>query len=102
MIVANEVAQGETIVRGDEVNARARMPVVVAEEIAAPGEPGRQFAHRPAVSFPEAPHAVAIFAIPLTPEHREVADLVTVWSDVPRFGDQLHGREHRILLDDVE
>ena len=32
----------------------------------------------------------------------EVADLVAAVADVPRLGDQLHLREHRVLVDDVE
>ena len=33
---------------------------------------------------------------------REVADLIAALADVPRLGDELHARDHGILLDDVE
>ena len=78
------------------------MPAVVREQIAAAGEPRSQLADRAAVAFPETPDTIAILAVPLAPEHGEVADLIAVWSEVPRLGDQLHFGEHRVLLDDVE
>ena len=67
-----------------------------------PGEPRRQLRHRAAVAAPEAPHRVAVLAVPLRPLRREVADLVAAFTEIPRLGDQLHLREHRILVDDVE
>ena len=35
-------------------------------------------------------------------QHGEVADLVAARAHVPRLGDQLHLREDRVLVDDVE
>ena len=55
-----------------------------------------------ACAAPEVAHRVAVDAVPLRPEHREVADLVAARPDVPRLGDQLHLREHRVLVDRVE
>ncbi len=55
-----------------------------------------------AVPLPEAADAVAVLAVPLGPEHREVAHLVAARADVPGLGDQLHLREDRVLVDDVE
>ena len=55
-----------------------------------------------AVALPEAADAVAVLAVPLGPQHREVAHLVAALAQVPRLGDQLHLREHRVLVDDVE
>ena len=62
----------------------------------------RQLTDRAAVAFPETPDAIAILAVPFAPEHGKIADLITLWSDVPGLGDQFHFGKNRILLDDVE
>ena len=55
-----------------------------------------------ACAAPEVAHRVAVDAVPLAPQHREVADLVAARADVPRLGDELDLREHRVLVDGVE
>src|SRR5205814_8645335 len=77
-------------------------PLAVAlVEIGRAAEAGREFRNA-AVPSPEVAHGVAVDPVPLGPEDREIADLVTAGPDVPRFGDQLHLGQHRILVDDVE
>ena len=71
-------------------------------KIAAAGEPRGQFAHSAAAALPKAPNAIAILAVPLGPEHGEIADLIAVRAEVPRLGDELHLGKHRVLMDDVE
>ena len=51
---------------------------------------------------PEVAHDVAVDAVPLAPQHREVADLVAAGADVPGLGDELDLREDRVLVDGVE
>ncbi|CAB4743432.1 unannotated protein [freshwater metagenome] len=48
---------------------------------------------------PEVAHAVAVLAVPLRPQWRELADLIAAGADIPRLGDELDPPEHRILLD---
>ena len=55
-----------------------------------------------ACAAPEVAHHVAVDAVPLRPQDGEVADLVAARADVPRLGDQLHLREHGVLVDRVE
>ena len=102
LVVTDQIAQREAIVRGDEVDARARAPAVVGKEIAAAGEPRSELADRAAVAFPEPPDTIAILAVPFAPEHGKIADLITMRSDVPRLGDQLHFGKNRVLLNDIE
>ena len=71
-------------------------------EIAAAGKARRQLGDRAAVPLAEFTDGVAILAVPLGPENREVADLVAALADVPGFGDELDLGENRILMDDVE
>src|SRR5262249_12855586 len=97
-----EVLQVETVVAGDEIDAGVRLPTVVAEEVAAAGEPGGEFRHRAAVALPEPANAIAVLAVPLAPLDGEVAYLVAALADVPRLSDQLDARQHGILLDNFK
>ena len=54
------------------------------------------------VPAPDVAHRVAVHAVPLRPEHREVAHLVAARAEIPGLGDQLDLREHRVLVDHVE
>ena len=102
VVVADQVAESEPVVARDEVDARARLPPVVRVQVARPGEPRGHLVHRPAVPLPELPHAVPVLAVPLRPARREVAHLIPARPDVPRLGDHLHLRQHRVLNDHVE
>ena len=82
------LAEGRRPVAGVEVGAAGE----------AVGELGQRAARRRARS--RAP--VAVLAVPLRPQRREVAHLVAALADVPGLGDQLDLAEHRVLLDEVE
>ena len=101
-VVADQVAQGEAVVRGDVVDAGGRTAVVVAETVAGAGNTAREFAQRharaAAIVQPEAAHAVAVAVVPLLPAGREIAELVAAGADVPRFGYQAPSRQHRVGL----
>ena len=105
-LVRRQVPQRETVVRGDEVDRGERPPTVFLVEVAGAGEPATEFADpgpdAARAAQPEVAHAVAVLAVPLRPQRREVAHLVATGADVPRLGDQLGGADHRVLLDDVE
>src|SRR5581483_10055349 len=96
VVVRDEVAQSEPVVRGDEVDRRERPPAVLLVEVCGPAEAGREVAER-GLAPPEVAHRVAVDAVPLRPEDREVADLIAAGTDVPWLGDQLHLGQDRIL-----
>jgi hypothetical protein len=102
LIVAYQILQVEAVVAGHEVDAGVRFPAAVRVEVAAPAKPGRKFRHDATVPFPEPPYRVAVLAVPLRPQHRKVPDLIPALAEVPRLGDQLHLRDDRVLVDDVE
>ena len=77
------------------------MAPVVLVEVARAGQARGELADR-RLAAPEVAHDVAVDAVPLRPQDREVADLVAAGPDVPRLGDQLDLGEHRVLVDDVE
>ena len=91
----------EAVVRGDEVDRREGPPAVALVEIGGAGEPVGELP-RGRLAAPEVAEQVAVQAVPLRPEDREVADLVAAVADVPRLGDQLHLGQDRVLVDDVE
>ena len=83
------------------IDADGRRPVASYRS----DEPVRRAANSPSpcsCAAPEVAHAVAVAAVPLRPQRREVADLVAAFADVPRLGDQLDLADDRILLDHVE
>ena len=87
---------------GDEVDAGVRPAAVGLVEVAGAGEPVGDVGHPGAGAAPEVAHGVAVAAVPLGPQDREVADLVAALADVPRLGDQLDPAHHRVLVDQVE
>jgi hypothetical protein len=101
LVVRDEVAQREAVVRGDEVDRRERLAPVVLVQVGRAGEALRELADV-RLPAPEIAHRVAVLPVPLRPQHGEVADLVAARADVPRLGDELHLREDGILVDDVE
>src|SRR5947209_15605109 len=68
LIVTDQIANAEAIVRGYEVHARVRTSSVVGVKVATPRQTRGQFADAPAMSFPEPEDAVAILAVPFTPK----------------------------------
>ena len=101
-VVGDEVAHGEAVVRRHEVDRRDRQPSVVAVEVGRAGQPERQVAYPAVAEGPERAHRVAVLAVPLRPQRRELTDLVAAVADVPGLGDQLRLADHRVLVDDVE
>ena len=94
--------QREPVVRGHEVDRRVRAAAVGLVEVAAAGQARGELAERAGLAAPEVADGVAVLAVPLRPQRREVADLVAAGPDVPRLGDQLGLADHRVLLDQVE
>ncbi len=102
VVVRDEVVQGEAVVAGDEVDGGQRASTVVLVEIGGARQPGRELRQCPRLAAPQVPYRVAVLSVPLGPQGREVAHLVAALAHVPRFGDQLHLGDHRVLLHQVE
>ena len=102
VVVRDEVAQREAVVGGDEVDRRRRPPGVGLVQVGAAGEAVAELGQRRRLAAPEVADRVAVAAVPLRPQRREVADLVAALADVPRLGDQLDLRDDGVLLDEVE
>ena len=100
-VVADQVAQSESIVGGDEIDAGVRPPAVMLVEIGGSSKPVRHFADAPSRLSRNADR-VAIFSVPFRPERGKVADLIAAFANIPWLCDQLHLREDRVLMNDVE
>ena len=101
LVVGDEVAQGEAVVGGHEVDAGHRPATGVLVEVGRAGDPGGELAQR-RLAAPEVADGVAVGAVPLRPLRGEAADLVAAGADVPRLGDQLDLAHHRVLLHELE
>ena len=88
-VVADQIFQREAVVRGHEIDAGVRPAAIVLVEIAAAGEAVGEIGELAFVALPVTAHRVAIFAVPLRPQHGKVAHLVAAAADVPGLGDQL-------------
>ena len=69
VVVGNEVIEREAVVRGDEIDARVRLLAAVLIEIGAAGQAVGEFADEALVTLPIAADGVAVFAVPLGPQH---------------------------------
>src|SRR5215469_3502619 len=87
---------------GDKIQAGAGHATGLLIKIAATRQTCGQLRDGTTVAFPKAPQAIAIRTVPLGPEHRKVANLITARAEVPGLSDQLHLRDHGVLVDDVE
>ena len=87
VVVADEIVQRETVVRGNEIDAGVGAAAVVLVEVRAARQAISHLADPPFVAFPKAADRVAILAVPLRPEDRKITDLITAFAHVPRLRD---------------
>ena len=103
VVVGDEVAQGEAVVDGDQVDRGGGPAADGGVQVRRAGEAVGELADPDRVAAPEVAHRVAVLAVPLPPQRREPAQVVAVdLADVPRLGDHLGLRDHRVLGDHVE
>ena len=88
-IVADQVLQCETIMRGNKIYARPGTPAAVAEDVGRARHARGEIGDETLVTLPKAPHCVAVLPIPLRPARRKIAQLVAVRTEIPRLGNQL-------------
>ena len=102
VLVGHQVAQGEAVVGGDEVDAGIWITRVVGVQVGAAGEAVGELGQGFVAAAPEVAQAVAVLAVPFRPSGGKIADLVAAFADVPRLGNQFDLADHGILLDQVE
>src|SRR4029078_12214319 len=87
---------------GNEVDACVGPPAVMFIEIGASSESIRHLTDAAFIALPKTADRVAVFAVPLRPGRGKVSHLIAAFPDIPRFCDQLHLRQHRVLLNYLE
>lgn len=102
VLVGDQVAEREAVVRGDEVDRGVRAAAAPGVQVARSGEAVAQVADIVLGTAPEVADGVAVAVVPLRPQRREGADLVAARSHVPGLGDQLDPAQHRVLGDHRE
>src|SRR5439155_23208545 len=84
LVVANEICESESVVRGDKIDAGVRPFAIVLIKIGAASQPIRHFADLPLVALPKTAHGVAIFPVPFRPQDWKIPDLIPASAPVPR------------------
>ena len=87
--ITDQVPEGEAVMAGDEVDAVDRQAVVGLIEVAAARDAAGHLADEAAVAPDEAPHAVAIAAVPLHPAVTGKGPDLVETGGVPGLGDDL-------------
>src|SRR5690242_17121392 len=82
-VVGNEIVERETVMTGDEVDARARATAGGLVEVRGTGQPRCEFAEGCGFAPPVVTHSVAILPVPLGPQTWKIPDLVSAFTDVP-------------------
>lgn len=98
--IADEVAEREAVVRGDEIDALSGIGLV-GKGVLAAGDAAREGQGGVVVTEPETARVVAEFAVPFGPCFGETADFVEA-AGVPGFGDELASAQHRVVRDIAE
>src|SRR5207237_8024239 len=76
LVVADQIAQGEPIVRSHKIDAGIRPASAALVEIARPGHAIGELANQPTIAFPVRAYAVTIPLAPLVPRPWKFAALV--------------------------
>ncbi|MNJ50316.1 hypothetical protein D3C77_455850 [compost metagenome] len=97
VVVRDQVAQGETVVGGDEIHRGIGPAPAAVEQLARGGHARGKVGQLTFVALPEGPYRVAKAVVPFGPAGGEVAHLVAAGATVPGLGDQLDLAEQRVL-----
>src|SRR5205823_3693086 len=87
LVVANEICESESVMRGNKIDAGVRSLASVLIQIGTARQPIRHFADLPLVAFPKTAHGIAIFPVPFRPQDRKITDLIPAFPHVPWFRD---------------
>ncbi len=86
----------------NEVDGGDRAAWRVLVQVTGASQPGGEFGQHRGLAAPEVTDRVPVFAVPFSPQRREVPDLIPALAHIPRLGDKLDLRHDRVLLDHVE
>src|SRR5699024_9477975 len=96
-VVGDEIAQGEAVVRGHEVDRGDRS--ARSELLRRTGEKRRELAVRTCDAATEVAYYVAETVVSIRPASGERAQQVRVAARIPRLCEQFHRRQHGVVAD---
>src|SRR5262249_14676361 len=96
-LVADEIREGEPVMNGDVVDARARCAAIMIEQIGGAGHAAPEFADEIAFAGPITAQRAAEAIVPFRPARGKAADPIAAEPEVPWFGDQFDPRQNRVL-----
>ena len=102
IFVADQIAQGKSVVAGGVVYARPGAAPGMFEQVARTMQAAGQFRQLVRVTAPKAANGITIAVVPLAPAGGKSAQLIAPGADVPGFRDQLDAGERRILRQGLE
>ena len=85
--------------RREEVDRTRRRSLRMVELDRRAEQPLRHIPLQPRIAPPERPHIVACLVVPFAEREGEPPHLIAALANIPRLGDQLHLRKHRVLPD---
>src|SRR5215213_6801128 len=101
-IVRNKIVQCESIMCRNEIDACSRSAVIVFVEIRAACKAQCEFTKHTIGATPVIANAIPVFSVPFCPAGRKFSYLVSTFSNIPWFCDQLYLRDYGVLVNDVE
>src|SRR5262249_1988308 len=96
VVVGHEIVQGESVVARDEVDALLHLALLMAVDLGTADEPVRCPCRRARLPAEEGADVVAKPPVPLLPAVPDEAPDLVEAGRIPRPGDELRVREHRI------
>ena len=96
LLVRDQVGEGESVVRDDEVHALRRRGGA-REHVARAGHSGRDLAAHAWVSAPEAARGVAEAVVPFGEGGAERSEAIAAGAEVPGFGDEARLAQNRVF-----
>src|SRR5690606_10909646 len=102
VVVADQILQRETVVRGDEIDAGPGLAAMVIEQMRRALQRGCQSTALILIAAPITSQTVAAGRVPFGKTRRMIAELKSTRPDIPGFGDQFHARQKWILQQRIE
>ena len=97
-VVADKICECETVMGGHEIQARCRSAPAMTVHVARSRNPECQIAQTAFVTAPKFAHIVAELVVPFAPARRKASMPISVRAKIPRFSNQLHAGQNRVLL----
>ena len=101
-VIAYQVIQGKAVMSSDEINAGVRLAAVLLIKVTAAGNTEGEFRQGAFITFPEVTDGITVFTVPFRPKDGEFTYLVSSFSNIPGFRNELDIRNDGVLMNDIK